>query len=266
MSLHQLHDRLAQRFADDPEEFMKQYPTEIPAGAASRLTPDAMRALVASTPTIQVSQFRADHPTKPGSWVQVPPGPQHGPSEFPLKPLDHNLIDTILDFGPAARAFDVPLGDPDVVEKNVEIWLKQNNATGSLMPPPGGYVPSGWTTDVQLIQEVVSKNPNEYTNRVALALYGNIGGEAEAIFGQFGLIPGAADSNKRAGWIKRYYTEASKKYDIEWGTNPNEELAKLKITIAGLVPGDGASIMALTNDQFFKVLEAGYKIHAQERE
>ena len=65
MSLHQLHDRLAQRFADDPEEFMKQYPTEIPAGAASRLTPDAMRALVASTPTIQVSQFRADHPTKP---------------------------------------------------------------------------------------------------------------------------------------------------------------------------------------------------------
>ena len=137
MSLHQLHDRLAQRFADDPEEFMKQYPTEIPAGAVSRLTPDAMRALVASTPTIQGSQFRADHPTKPGSWVQVPPGPQQGPREFPLKPLDYNLIDTILDLGPAARAFDVPIGDPDVVEKNVEIWLKQNNATGSLMPPQG---------------------------------------------------------------------------------------------------------------------------------
>jgi len=260
MSLHQLHDRLAQRFADDPEEFMKQYPTEIPAGAASRLTPDAMRALVASTPTIQGSQFRADHPTKPGSWVQVPPGPQQGPSEFPLNP-----IDTIVHLGPGARAFDVPLGDPRVVEKNVEVWIKENIATGSLMPPPGGYVPPGWHTDVGLVQEVVSENP-EYTNRVASALYGNIGGEAEAIFGQFGLIPGAADSNKRAGWIKRYYTEASRKYDIEWGTNPNEELAKLKITIAGLVPGDGASIMALTNDQFFKVLEAGYKIHAQERE
>ena len=269
MSLHQLHDRLAQRFADDPEEFMKQYPTEIPAGAASRLTPDAMRALVASTPTIQVSQFRADHPTKPGSWIQVPGDPQHGPSEFPLKPLDYNPIDTILELGPGARAFDVPIGDPRVVEKNVEIWLKQNNATGSLMPPPGGYVPPGWHTDVGLIQEVVSENPKEYTNRVASALYGNIGGEAgaEAIFGQFGFIPGAADmTNKKPGWIWKYYTEASRKYDIEWGTHPNEELAKMKITIASLVPGDGASIMALTNRQFFDVLEAGYKIHIVDEE
>jgi hypothetical protein len=269
MSLHQLHDRLAQRFADDPEEFMKQYPTEIPDGAASRLTPDAMRALVASTPTIQGSQFRADHPTKPGSWVQVPPGPQQGPREFPLKPLDYNPIDTILDLGPGARAFDFPIGDPRVVEKNVEIWLKQNNATGSLMPPPGGYVPPGWHTDVGLIQEVVSENPKEYTNRVASALYGNIGGEggAEAIFGQFGFIPGAADmTNKKPGWIWKYYTEASRKYDIEWGTHPNEELAKMKITIAGLVPGDGASIMALTNRQFFDVLEAGYKIHIVDEE
>ena len=206
---------------------------------------------------------------RPGSWIQGSGITNMSLSWIPLQPLDYNPIDTILDFGPAARAFDFPIGDPRVVEKNVEIWLKQNNATGSLMPPPGGYVPTGWHTDVGLIQEVVSENPKEYTNRVASALYGNIGGEAgaEAIFGQFGFIPGAADmTNKKPGWIWKYYTEASRKYDIEWGTHPNEELAKMKITIAGLVPGDGASIMALTNRQFFDVLEAGYKIHIVDEE
>jgi len=255
-SLEVLRLELAKELEDNPKKFLETYTGDMPTDRVSRLTPDAMSRLVE----------RAVRSLKPPVVsVVVPEGQLHGPEEFPLKPLEYDAIATLIDHGPGGRSFGVPLGDPRVVDGNVEVWVNDNIEYGSLMPDAGGWVPSGWTTNVRLVQEVVSENPQEYITRISSALYDNMGeAEREAIFGPLGLIPGASDlSNKKPGWALKYYTKASQMFDAEWGTHPNEELIKMKITLSGLVPGDGASIMGLTNDQFFKILESGYEIHGK---
>ena len=285
---------------DDASGFMKKYEEGISANKSKAyyFTPDSLKSHVQKMAERELGIIRevyrppTDGPAEVGAYVETSQfggdiaapkfngiGERLLPSILP-QPSDvvevsirpptqqEEMFNSLIDEG-TGSIYWYGIGQNPKAVQITNKWEKENASVGNLMPRTGNaYIPPGYTTDVEAVQQVWNMDPKKSAQTVSDFFYPVLGTTGkEKLYGKFGALPGVAAEDRKPGWIKRYYTAQSKSLSETFGTDPFMEAKGLQAGIASIMPGKGASvIMGLTLDQFFTVLEAGVNRYELERE